>query len=138
MSDTPRVYNFAEMAKEQLKGGEIERTAIRTDGAIVTLNWFKAERKGAPPHSHPYDQLALVISGKVCMIIGDKEYICEPGSAVYIPKNIPHTGKPLGSEPLFIIDVFAPAREDYLYFAVNQPDWGDAPRTERPGGHLRA
>jgi quercetin dioxygenase-like cupin family protein len=138
MSGTPRVYKFSEMSKEQLKGGQIERSAVRTDGAIVTLNWFKSDRPPAPPHSHPYDQLALVISGKVIMVIGDREYVCEPGSAVYIPKDTPHTGKPLGDETLFIIDVFAPAREDYLYFAENQPDWGDVPKVANPGGHLRA
>ena len=137
MSDTPRVYKWSELAKEQLRGGMIERAAVRTDGAIVTLNWFKPDRTAVEPHSHPYDQLALVISGKVLMLIGDKEYICEAGSAVYIPKNMPHTSKPLGTEPQFIIDVFAPAREDYLYFAVNQPDWGEAPKVENAGGHLR-
>jgi ribosomal protein L16 Arg81 hydroxylase len=71
------------------------------------------------------------------MVIGDKEHICEAGSAVYIPKNIPHTGRPLGAEPLFIIDVFAPPRADYLYFAQNQADWGEV-HGVKADGHLNS
>jgi mannose-6-phosphate isomerase-like protein (cupin superfamily) len=131
MSARPRLFKLSEMAKESLRGGTIERTAIRTDGALVTFNWFKADREAALPHSHPFDQLALVISGKVIMQIGDEEFTCEAGSAVYIPKNIPHTGKPLGDDPLLLIDIFAPARNDYLYFAANQFDWDETPNKQQ-------
>lgn len=126
MSNMPRVYKWSEMPKECLRGGMLERTAVRTDGAVVTLNWFSADRPKVAPHSHPFDQLSLIVTGKVLMVIGDKEYVCEAGSAAYIPPNVPHTSIALGNEPQLMIDVFSPVRDDYKYLAVNQSDWAES------------
>jgi mannose-6-phosphate isomerase-like protein (cupin superfamily) len=127
MSTEPRIFSWSEMPKQTLMNGLFERTALRSDGGLVTLNWFKPNAPKHAQHSHPFDQIALIVTGTLVMVIDGKEHVIGPGSAIYIPKDVPHTGYPQGDEPVLNIDIFAPAREDYLFLAVNQNDWGDVP-----------
>ncbi len=52
----------------------------------------------------------------------DEKYELGPGSIIYIPADVPHIGRVLGDEPAFGVDVFAPARDDYLDMATHQLD----------------
>jgi hypothetical protein len=42
---------------------------------------------------------------------------------VRVPANAPHTGWPLGNDPVLNIDVFAPARKDYLDLVKYQKEY---------------
>lgn len=133
MSEPLQVYEWASMPKESLWGGKLVRTAIRSDGAIVTLNWHSPSAERHKPHSHPFDQLVMIVSGTLALFADGKEYVLGPGSALRIPANMPHTGYVIGGETVLNIDVFAPAREDYLFLAVNQSDYGAVPANQATG-----
>lgn len=122
-----RVFNWGNLPRETLENGEFERTAIRADGSIVMFNWFHPGFPQHALHQHPFDQLVLVFSGTLNMIAADKHYTVGPGMAFYIPPDVPHTGYPVGDETVFSLDIFSPARKDYLFLAVNQADWGEVP-----------
>jgi hypothetical protein len=126
-----RAFMFGDMPKQGLMEGLFERTALRTNDSLVTFNWFQPGFPRQALHHHPFDQLALIISGTLKLQIGDKEIVAGPGSAVYIPPDVPHTGWPVGDEVVFNIDIFAPARADYLFLALNQSDWGPTPDAEQ-------
>lgn len=126
------VFTISELPAEELIAGVFQRSALRLDGALVTFNHFQPGFHRQKPHSHPFDQLALIVSGTFAMTVGDQEIVLTAGQAVHIPADVLHTGHPVGDEPVFNIDVFAPAREDYLYFTANQADWGPVP-TVPPG-----
>lgn len=113
------------MPKEVLWDGKLTRTAVRSDGAIVTINWHQPHMPRKAQHSHPFDQLVLIVSGTLQMSIGDDEVTMGPGTALRIPANVPHTGWTVGDEVVLNIDVFAPPREDYLFLAVNQSEYGE-------------
>jgi mannose-6-phosphate isomerase-like protein (cupin superfamily) len=126
-----RHFVFQDLEKQALMPGLFERTAIRMNGAIATINWFQPGFPKQEMHHHPFDQLVLVVAGKLRMFFSDREIIVEAGSAVYIPPDVPHTAVPAGNETVVNIDIFSPPRSDYLFLAVNQEDWGPVPDVER-------
>ena len=133
MSKKLRVFRFSEMPKETIWEGKLSRTAIRSDNAITTLNWHQPGTSRKPPHSHPFDQLVLILSGTFGLQVGEEELVLSAGTAVRIPANVPHTCWTIGNEVVLNIDVFAPAREDYLFLAVNQDEYGPVPKNQSKG-----
>ena len=47
--------------------------------------------EGATTHSHPHEQIIIVLSGTMRFTIEDESTETGPGSAVHIPPNIPHS-----------------------------------------------
>jgi quercetin dioxygenase-like cupin family protein len=66
----------------------------------------------APRHSHPHEQMTMVVSGRLEMTLGDETAILGPGEVVHIPGGTEHEAKAL--ENAVITDVFHPVREDFL------------------------
>lgn len=64
-------------------------------------------------HSHPHEQVGLVISGKATFWIGGEEKTLGPGDMFRIPGNVKHRVVAL-DEPVRVLDIFHPIREDYL------------------------
>ncbi len=65
----------------------------------------------AEPHSHPNDQIAVMLAGRMLMEIDGEVRIMGPGEFAYVPKNTVHRIETLDEEAL-VLDVFAPFRED--------------------------
>ena len=63
-------------------------------------------------HSHPHEQMGIIVSGKVEFTIGGQTATLGPGDLYRIPSNVKHRVVALG-ETAVAFDVFAPAREDY-------------------------
>jgi quercetin dioxygenase-like cupin family protein len=112
---------FADLPRESLAGGALERTAVVTDGSLVTFNWIQPGHPEVPPHDHPYDQLALVLAGTLELELDGVAHRVRAGELLYIPAGVPHTGRVIGDEPVLNVDVFAPVRDDYLPLAEHQP-----------------
>jgi quercetin dioxygenase-like cupin family protein len=67
-----------------------------------------------PTHSHPHEQVGMVHSGRAILRIGDEEREVGPGDFYCIPADVPHSDTTLGDEPFVMLDIFYPAREDFL------------------------
>jgi gentisate 1,2-dioxygenase len=65
----------------------------------------------AEPHTHPNDQICIMIKGKMLMEIDGEQRIMEPGEFAYVPKNIEHRIQTM-DEDAIALDVFYPFRED--------------------------
>lgn len=115
---------IAELPRESIADGVLTRTAVRTDDAIVTFNWIRPGHPEVPPHDHPYDQLALILAGTLELDLGGETYTVGAGELLYIPAGVPHAGRVVGDEVVLNVDVFAPAREDYLHLADHQSGAG--------------
>ena len=122
MPNTPFHAAFAELPRESLGGGVLQRTAVRTDDAVVTFNWIQPGHPEVPPHDHPYDQLSLVFGGALELQLDGTPYRVQDGELLYIPAGVPHTGRVVGTQPVLNIDIFAPVRDDYLPLAAHQPE----------------
>ncbi len=112
--------SIADLPREQLLELGLSRSAVRTDDALVVFNWLTPPA-GVPLHDHPFDQLSLILQGEVVMRVDDDEHRLSAGGFLYVPAGATHGLETVGDAPVFNIDVFAPAREDYLHLAEGQP-----------------
>jgi quercetin dioxygenase-like cupin family protein len=64
------------------------------------------------PHSHPHEQVGLMLSGTAEFTIGDETRTIEPGQMWRIPGGVIHKVV-AGDQPVRALDVFHPIRDDY-------------------------
>ena len=85
--------------------------------------------KGQYSHSHPHDQVYLVLKGKGTFYVGDFAFEMQAGEVVNIPYNVEHSSKNTGSESLEYLNIRA---SDAVYHS-NLPGmywyskWKDCP-----------
>jgi quercetin dioxygenase-like cupin family protein len=65
-----------------------------------------------PMHTHPHEQTGYVVSGRMRLQIGDETLDLDPGDGYMIPGGAEHEATAL-DEPLVIVDIFSPPREEY-------------------------
>lgn len=65
------------------------------------------------PHSHPHEQMGLLLEGELEFTIGDERQVLRPGQMWRIPGGVEHSAI-AGDQPVKALDVFNPIREDYL------------------------
>ena len=63
-------------------------------------------------HSHPHDQMAYVISGRLRVRAGEETFEVGAGDTFVIRGGVEHQASAI--EPSVVIDVFTPCREDYV------------------------
>jgi quercetin dioxygenase-like cupin family protein len=81
------------------------------DGAMLNLLEFEPGASVAP-HSHPHEQLGLVLEGELRLTIAGVEHRLGPDGAYQIPGSVEHSAG-AGPEGCRVLDVFQPVREDY-------------------------
>lgn len=64
-------------------------------------------------HSHPHEQVGIMLEGRAIFIIGGEQKTLDPGDIFRIPGNVKHKVIAL-EKPVKALDVFYPVREDYL------------------------
>jgi quercetin dioxygenase-like cupin family protein len=88
-------------------------------GEKTLLAEFRLQTGSAlPRHSHPYEQTGYLVSGRIRLSIGEDTFDVSPGESWSIPVSVEHGAEILADA--VAIEVFSPAREDYL------PDHPDA------------
>ena len=99
---------------------EIHITEL-SPGALSHLFWgenimvsFLTMKAGSifPLHSHPEEQVMIVIDGYCDEVIEDKIYRVQKGDLIHLPANIMH-GAFIREADCKAIDIFNPVREDY-------------------------
>ena len=63
-------------------------------------------------HSHPHEQIGLVLRGMMELTIDDVTQELGPMDGVVIPGGVVHSARG-GPEGAVVVDVFQPPREDY-------------------------
>ena len=64
-------------------------------------------------HSHPHEQMGMMVSGRLEFTVGDMTRVLGPGDIWRIPGGVVHRVRALDG-PAVALDVFHPIREDYL------------------------
>jgi mannose-6-phosphate isomerase-like protein (cupin superfamily) len=62
----------------------------------------------APPHSHTYDEVVLVLAGEGVLHAGPADRPLAPGSCVHLPPGQPHCLENTGQATLRVLGVFHP------------------------------
>lgn len=64
-------------------------------------------------HTHPHEQMTLVMKGRVKFFISGEERIVSAGDVLHFPPHNRH-GATMLDEEVVLIDIFSPIREDFL------------------------
>ena len=64
-------------------------------------------------HAHPHDQVGMMLKGRAVFHVGDETKTLGPGDVYRIPGGVRHRVVALG-EPVEVVDIFHPVREEYL------------------------
>jgi quercetin dioxygenase-like cupin family protein len=115
-----KAVRWEEIPDEDVRPG-VRRRAIGTSDVLLVMNECRPGMD-VRPHSHDFDQLALIISGEAIYHVGDDHNEVSPGSVMLVPAGVEHYIEPTGSEPVLNLDVFAPARQDYLHLLEWMPE----------------
>lgn len=66
------------------------------------------------PHSHEYEQIAIILQGVCDFVVDDVPYRMTAGSYIVLPPNSVHYIHVYDSPvPVMNMDIFVPAREEY-------------------------
>jgi quercetin dioxygenase-like cupin family protein len=99
---------------------EFSRHTIFTGVTIATCSAEKmmlsvvdlAPHAVVAEHSHPHEQVGILLEGKALFTIGGEEKLLTKGDMWRIPGNVKHKVVVL-DEPTKALDIFTPIREDY-------------------------
>ena len=95
-------------------------------GDIQVVEFWSMDREGPPAHSHPWDEIELVIEGEVEFLVGEEWSGGGPGTVQLLPKGVPHSVRvPRGTARIVMVTIGAPydgfARDMARLFAENAP-----------------
>jgi len=69
-----------------------------------------------PEHSHPEEQITVVISGTIAFDIACRRIVVGPGEVAVIPPNVPHGATVVGTEVVETFNALSPRR-------ASNPSW---------------
>ncbi len=83
-------------------------------GEKMTMAIYRLEPgAGVPEHSHPHEQMGIVLKGSLELKVVKEKRILREGDVYHIPSNVTHCGKS-GEDPAEIIEIFSPPRDDLV------------------------
>jgi len=90
----------------------------RVDAERVTvIHYSYAPGSIFPAHSHPEEQVTLILSGEIEFEIADKRVRAERDSVLVIPSGVVHGARVLGDTIVDTLNVFSPRRTQAIAFA---------------------
>jgi len=101
----------------EIPGEGIERQMV-VGKRIMICRFRFAPLLVTPEHTHPHEQISMVISGRVRFFVEGTERIAVPGDVLHFPSNCLH-GATMLDEEVVLIDIFTPIREDFLESTPN-------------------
>jgi quercetin dioxygenase-like cupin family protein len=91
----------------------IERKAFGSGNVTLALHRLMPGHEPRP-HSHPNEQVVYILAGQIDFHVGDQVVRLGPGGLLVVPPDVMHYGVVAGDEPVLNLDVFTPARPEYL------------------------
>jgi quercetin dioxygenase-like cupin family protein len=107
---TPLIRDFADCEVE-ITGDRQFRVLFGPgrDCAVATQFVGEIPPGRAPDHSHPYDEVVLILAGQGTAHIGGVEHALAAGTCAHLPPGLVHCLENTGQETLRVLGVFHPA-----------------------------
>jgi quercetin dioxygenase-like cupin family protein len=87
-------------------------------GKKIMMTWVTIEPNATvPEHQHPQEQSGVVLEGVLTLHIGGQSHDLGHGDIYTIPPNMSHSA--VSKDGCKVLDIFSPAREDFLPYAVH-------------------
>jgi quercetin dioxygenase-like cupin family protein len=78
-------------------------------GEVQVVEYVSTDREGAPAHSHPWDEIEVVVDGEAEFLVGDRWTAGGPGTVQLLPRGVPHSTRiPQGTARIVMITIGAP------------------------------
>jgi hypothetical protein len=123
MTDRPvPLYNLDEIPTLYPRQGVVQRV-FRGSGVCVSFSELHPDMEPTP-HSHPWEQIFMILKGRVKLHVGDQVFDMRDRSFVRIPPNVVHYSEPPRPEDgvALNLDIFSPLRPDYFELTAYQTD----------------
>jgi mannose-6-phosphate isomerase-like protein (cupin superfamily) len=82
------------------------------DSENMSFGIYEIDADAVPlhEHHHPQEEVWNVVDGKLALTINGEEYVVEPGCAVIVPPDTPHSARAVGGCRAIVVDY--PLRDD--------------------------
>ncbi|MFQ5341081.1 MAG: cupin domain-containing protein [Anaerolineae bacterium] len=80
---------------------------------VMMLHLIIPANTNLPEHEHENFQMGYVLSGSGSLAIGSEQTPVSQGMAYIIPEHVPHSLQ-TGDEPLELLDIYYPPKDDRL------------------------
>lgn len=108
--DTTAFTAIDRIPERQIFGMQIRGRYAHGDRATVGDVQLDADTI-IPIHDHPHEQITYLLEGSMHFVVGEETQTMKPGDIAVIPGGVPHGGRTVSK--CRVIDIFAPARDDY-------------------------
>ena len=106
----PQFVSLSELRQFSLADG-VRAQALFGQAAMLNLVDL-APGALVPRHSHPHEQLGVVLRGELKLVAAGGEHVLGPMDAYAMPGGLEHEAQ-AGPDGALVLDVFHPVREDY-------------------------
>jgi quercetin dioxygenase-like cupin family protein len=93
------------------------KTLVHGANTLMT-QFMLAKGSTLTAHNHPYEQTGYLVAGHIRLTIGSKTFDVREHDSWCIESGVEHTAQVL--EDSIAIEIFNPAREDYLKYFSEQ------------------
>jgi quercetin dioxygenase-like cupin family protein len=107
-----KVLNIDEVEGDQPAPGAVRKILVYSENLM--LMYTEAEPGGGISHSHPHEQMGLILQGTSQLTVGGDTVTLNAGSSFLLEPNEHHEFKVVGDEKCIVLDIFHPHREDYV------------------------
>ena len=115
-----KAYDWNDLEREVVRRG-VTRVGFGGDNVICVFNWLEPGME-TRPHSHAFEQLVLILQGRMRLHLDDRSVELSAGGMFRIPPEVTHYAVPLGEETVLNLDIFSPIRSDYAHLIAYQLD----------------
>jgi quercetin dioxygenase-like cupin family protein len=120
------VYNWNTIPSREMRQGLVH-SDFRGNNVVVGRSLLYPGMV-SKPHKHVYEQIFMILEGRVTLHIEDQVIDCPAGTIIRIPPNAMHWAEGPKEGVAVNLDVWTPYREDYGEYTKYQTDEFDAPK----------
>ena len=111
-SSIPAVYNLQDVTPYRDEEG-FQQVVFRGIDQLIGLSQIGPKKPEAEPHTHPYEQMNMLVDGRLEFHVDGEWVELRAYDALTIPPEIPHTARPVDGEHAMLL-AFWPLREDRI------------------------
>ncbi len=108
----PSVYDLRDAPTVHERPG-FEQVVFRGIDRMIGLSQVTPELEDSEPHTHPYEQVNMLLDGRLDLLVDGERVELEPYHALVVPPEVPHTARAVAGETATLL-AFWPLREDRL------------------------
>jgi quercetin dioxygenase-like cupin family protein len=112
----PQFTSLSDLRRFTLAEG-VSAQALFGEGAMLNLVELAPDAL-VPGHSHPHEQLGVVLRGELNLVVAGHEHPLREMDAYTLPGGLEHQAQ-AGPQGALVLDVFQPVREDYREAAAS-------------------